>query len=406
MKTKFTFFGGLILLISLGSCEADEIETSDYELLNTADLKAQTTFNNGMINSYSNETVIRWSELISQSIDFRLPQPLEAKYYAMITLAMHDALNNVVPKYETYALDNSLVDAGEITKKNIHIIADAAVSQAARDVLVQLYPPAAAAAGSLLPLAVGLAAVVAYANAAASAQLATVHPVSGGTYTYGRRQLGEWPGFLAGWSFITGKLASCAAMALTFGLYAAPGFEKAAGVAAVVALTSVNLLGITRTALLTRIIVALVVPVLSFVIVVAFAQPADAPGAVPVGPTGVLQAAFSAFIGETRDSHDLRRAACGVRARPHARPCRVAAAHRTGLQLPPLPVPRPRPPDGAAAGGLARPARAGGLPRRVRDAGRPDGLRRADRVRTRDHVRHRAAGAARGPRGEPIARTR
>ena len=87
-----------------------------------------------------------------------------------------------------------------------------------------VFSPAAAAAGSLLPLAVGLAAVVAYANAAASAQLATVHPVSGGTYTYGRRQLGEWPGFLAGWSFITGKLASCAAMALTFGLYAAPGF--------------------------------------------------------------------------------------------------------------------------------------------------------------------------------------
>ncbi|WP_309072069.1 amino acid permease [Arthrobacter sp.] len=166
-----------------------------------------------------------------------------------------------------------------------------------------VFSPAAAAAGSLLPLAVGLAAIIAYANAAASAQLAAVHPVSGGTYTYGRRQLGEWPGFLAGWSFITGKLASCAAMALTFGLYAAPGFEKAAGVAAVAALTAVNLLGVTRTAMMTRIIVSLVVPVLAFVIVVAFTQDAHDGGASPAGPTGVLQAAglmFFAFAGYAR----------------------------------------------------------------------------------------------------------
>lgn len=166
-----------------------------------------------------------------------------------------------------------------------------------------VFSPAAAAAGSLLPLAVVLAAVIAYANAAASAQLAAVHPVSGGSYTYGRRQLGEWPGFLAGWSFITGKLASCAAMALTFGLYAAPGFERPAAVAAVVALTIVNLLGVTRTAMMTRVIVALVVPVLAFVIVVSFAQPADDAGAPPEGPSGVLQAAglmFFAFAGYAR----------------------------------------------------------------------------------------------------------
>lgn len=166
-----------------------------------------------------------------------------------------------------------------------------------------VFAPAAAAAGSLLPVAVAVAAVIAYANAAASAQLAAVHPVSGGTYTYGRRQLGEWPGFLAGWSFITGKLASCAAMALTFGLYAAPGFEKAAGVAAVAALTAVNLLGVTRTAMMTRIIVSLVVPVLAFVIVVAFSREANDGGASPAGPTGVLQAAglmFFAFAGYAR----------------------------------------------------------------------------------------------------------
>lgn len=166
-----------------------------------------------------------------------------------------------------------------------------------------VFAPAAAAAGPLLPVAVVLAAIVAYANAAASAQLATIHPVSGGTYVYGRRQLGDWPGFLAGWSFITGKLASCAAMALTFGLYAAPEAAKPAGVAAVVALTVVNLLGVTRTALMTRIIVSLVVPVLAFVIVAAFAQPGEGSATPNTPVTGVFQAAalmFFAFAGYAR----------------------------------------------------------------------------------------------------------
>ncbi|SOC78705.1 hypothetical protein SAMN06296241_0218 [Salinimicrobium sediminis] len=100
--------------------------------------------------AYSSEAVLRWNELVAASINQEIPQPLEVKAYAMITLAIHDALNNVVPKYETYALDNSEVDAAGITSENIHVIADAAVSQAARDMLVQLYPPATAAADELL----------------------------------------------------------------------------------------------------------------------------------------------------------------------------------------------------------------------------------------------------------------
>ncbi len=78
------------------------------------------------------------------------------------------------------------------------------------------FGPAAKAAGSGLLLGLAVAAVVAYCNAVASAQLAAVYPVSGGTYVYGRERLGEWWGFLAGWAFVIGKVASCAAMALTF----------------------------------------------------------------------------------------------------------------------------------------------------------------------------------------------
>jgi APA family basic amino acid/polyamine antiporter len=152
-----------------------------------------------------------------------------------------------------------------------------------------VFSPAAALAGPLLTVAVALAGLVAYCNAVASAQLAARYPSSGGTYVYGRRQLGEWPGFIAGWGFVTGKTASCAAMALTFGHYLAPGFATPVAVAAVVVLTGVNLLGITRTALLTKILLAVVLATLAFVSVASVIGPhPEGAGAALGGPFGAI----------------------------------------------------------------------------------------------------------------------
>src|SRR6478735_11758955 len=87
--------------------------------------------------------------------------------------------------------------------------------------------PAAAAAGSGLLIGLGAAAVVAYCNATSSARLAARYPASGGTYVYGRERLGPFWGYLAGWGFVVGKTASCAAMALTVGSYVWPGHAHA-----------------------------------------------------------------------------------------------------------------------------------------------------------------------------------
>lgn len=127
--------------------------------------------------------------------------------------------------------------------------------------------PAATAAGSALLIGLAVAAVVAYCNATSSARLAARYPQSGGTYVYGRERLGEFWGFTAGWSFIVGKTASCAAMALTVGYYVWPGCARGVAVGAVVALTAVNYAGIQKSALLTRVIVGLVLAVLSAVVV-------------------------------------------------------------------------------------------------------------------------------------------
>jgi APA family basic amino acid/polyamine antiporter len=115
------------------------------------------------------------------------------------------------------------------------------------------------AAGTGMLIGLAIAAVIAYCNAVASAQLAAAYPTSGGTYIYGRERLGDWWGFLAGWGFVVGKTASCAAMALTFAAYAVPGpwwAQRVVAVVAVIGLAGLNYRGVTRTAQLTRVLVA------------------------------------------------------------------------------------------------------------------------------------------------------
>src|SRR6476469_7419110 len=127
------------------------------------------------------------------------------------------------------------------------------------------FTPAAAAAGSGLLVGLVVAAVVAWCNATASAQLAAQYPTSGGTYVYGRARLGPWWGFVAGWGFVVGKTASCAAMALTVATYAVGGDARATrflAIAAVVGLTLVNLRGITKTARLATVLVVLTIGIL------------------------------------------------------------------------------------------------------------------------------------------------
>ncbi|GAA2506072.1 APC family permease [Streptomyces longisporus] len=167
--------------------------------------------------------------------------------------------------------------------------------------------PAARAARSGLLLGLAVAAVVAYCNAMASARLAALYPASGGTYVYGRERLGPFWGYLAGWSFVVGKTASCAAMALTVGAYVWPGQAHAVAVAAVVALTAVNYGGVQKSAWVTRVIVAVVLAVLASVVVVCLGSGTSDAGRLDVGTSGgvggVLQAAgllFFAFAGYAR----------------------------------------------------------------------------------------------------------
>ncbi|WP_197383499.1 APC family permease [Mycolicibacterium mengxianglii] len=169
------------------------------------------------------------------------------------------------------------------------------------------FAPAAAAAGPGLLLGLAVAALVAYCNASSSARLAALYPQSGGTYVYGRERLGPFWGYLAGWAFVVGKTASCAAMAMTVGIYVWPQQAHAVAVSAVAALTVLSCLGVQRSALLTRVIVAAVLAVLTAVVVGIAASGSARPLWAQSGDTatvlGVLQAGgllFFAFAGYAR----------------------------------------------------------------------------------------------------------
>ena len=168
-----------------------------------------------------------------------------------------------------------------------------------------VWGPAADAAGAWLVLGLAIAGVVAFCNATSSAQLAARHPESGGTYVYAREEISAFWGHVAGWGFVVGKTASCAAMALTAGAYIWPERRVLIANLAVVAVFSVNLGGLSRTVRVTRWLLVITMTT----IVVALGSGIGAPRVTidwslgSTSPLGVLRSAgliFFAFAGYAR----------------------------------------------------------------------------------------------------------
>jgi APA family basic amino acid/polyamine antiporter len=173
-------------------------------------------------------------------------------------------------------------------------------------IFVALAPAAAAAQAGLL-FGLAIAACVAFFNASSSAQLARLYPASGGTYVYAKERLSDFWARAAGWAFIVGKLASCAAVALTFGYYLFPGYARYLAAGAVIAFMTLNCFGIKKTANVTKVVVSIVV--LSLIVIVALQGHPNLANLQPLsgssGLYGILQSAgiwFFAFAGYSRIS--------------------------------------------------------------------------------------------------------
>jgi APA family basic amino acid/polyamine antiporter len=167
-----------------------------------------------------------------------------------------------------------------------------------------VFGPAAKFAGSLLPLAVVLAGLVAYLNAMSISQLAKVVTRSGGAYSYARYYISDSMGFVAGAAFLFGKLGSVAAIALTFASYLVPEQKVATAVSAILVMTWVNILGINRTALGAKLLASITLSFLTILIIAAIFTQSPAPATtLEPQPLGLFTAAaliFFAFAGYAR----------------------------------------------------------------------------------------------------------
>jgi basic amino acid/polyamine antiporter, APA family len=168
---------------------------------------------------------------------------------------------------------------------------------------------AAGLAGPALIAALGIAGVAAAANALSSAQLAARFPQAGGTYEYGYRLLGAWPGFIAGCAFLLSKVAAAGTVAIGLAGYmahVAPGVPaRVIAVGAVVVFTALNYFGIRRSSRANLLIVAISLGTL--LLFVAFGMSTfDARELRPFAPAGwqgLLRASavlFFAYTGYAR----------------------------------------------------------------------------------------------------------
>lgn len=170
------------------------------------------------------------------------------------------------------------------------------------------FSPASQLAHSAIFISLFLASLIALLNAFSMAKLASLYPLSGGTYIYGREILGDYWGYLAGASFIVGKIASCSAMAFAIGTYLTPDTPKITALISVFVVTFINILGIKKTTFVSGIILLFLVITLLCAKYILFSQPsfesmAFIPKEMNFSYSSILQGAailFFAFAGYAR----------------------------------------------------------------------------------------------------------
>ena len=101
--TKLLHFGSMTLLIatfSLSSCKK--------EVANESVTDQKANISGTTLHGFAeNDMVMYWNEKASIVLNSPGSPPSKSRYFAIIEIAVHDALNSIKPKFETYALKNS-----------------------------------------------------------------------------------------------------------------------------------------------------------------------------------------------------------------------------------------------------------------------------------------------------------
>jgi APA family basic amino acid/polyamine antiporter len=170
--------------------------------------------------------------------------------------------------------------------------------------LFVVFRDVAIAAGSLQGWSLLIAGAVAVLNSASIYQLAKSQSRAGGVYAYSRVYISKSISFVAGFSFVFGKIGSIAAIALVFEEYVAPDSGLIAPVLAILLLTLINIFGINRTASVAAILATITTLFLVTTIFVSGNTFTAVSTEIPQLPSGnLLQGAslmFFAFAGYAR----------------------------------------------------------------------------------------------------------
>ena len=89
-KNLHLLTAALLLLLTFNACKKDDLKGG------------RPHPNNGGF--ADNEMVMYWNAKVNTVLGAPMNQPTRARLYAMMQIAVHDALNSIVPKYERYAL--------------------------------------------------------------------------------------------------------------------------------------------------------------------------------------------------------------------------------------------------------------------------------------------------------------
>ena len=117
LYSKFFTANITLLLILLCSCEK-EINNVVLESMDPVSLFSKKPNDPGFAD---NDMVMFWNDKAATVLGVGMPQPTRTRNFAIIQIAVHDALNNIKPKYESYTL-------GELRQ---HADPNAAVASAA-----------------------------------------------------------------------------------------------------------------------------------------------------------------------------------------------------------------------------------------------------------------------------------
>ena len=97
MKLQSWLFLLLPLLLIIG-CKKEDVPTNQTDsTLAKSDMRR---LDPGFA---ENDMVMYWNEKIATVLSVGMTQPTRARLFAIMHIAMHDALNSIKPKFQTYA---------------------------------------------------------------------------------------------------------------------------------------------------------------------------------------------------------------------------------------------------------------------------------------------------------------